>query len=386
MSSVRLLRSGKYELQVRHPKLPKGRKFFTFDSEAEAKSYGEQWDLLAAAGAPLPTSLLERPALSGSLGHVLRARANNGLTAMSDQPLISLLLSEVGKTKFDAFTYAWCENWVRAMKLQQNLAPSSIRKRVGMLSRAVDDYARKMPDVQLANPLKLLPDRYSAYSEQEKAAVVAAKMKPKEDRVRERRLHEGEEERINDALRGVKREDKQRALPLPYGDAQRVLFQLIVWSGLRLKEAYTLRRKQIDLASKVIHAQKSKLWHGKVAYKDVPIRRELHPTLETWLAGKDDPDALIFPFWDGEEPERAATNRLSSAFRAAFDYAKCAGLTEHDLRHEATCRWLELRDSKGQWMFREEEIHRIMGWAPGSKMASVYASFRGDTLAKRLWD
>lgn len=381
MSSVRLLKSGKFELQVRHPKLPKGRKFFTFDTEAEARAYGDQWDLLAAAGAPLPASLLEKPTLGGSLGHALRARANNGLTAKTDQPIIALLIGEVGKTKFDAFTYAWCENWVRAMKLQQNLAPSSIRKRVGVLSRAIDDYARKMPDLQLANPLKLLPDRYSAYSEQDKVAGI----KVKEDRVRERRLLPGEEERINAALRGVKREDRERALPLPYGDAARVLFQTIVWTGLRLKEAYTLKRGQIDLATKVIHAQKSKLWHGKVAFKDVPIRKELHPTLEAWLAGKGDPAALVFPFWDGEEPERAATNRLSAMFRTTFDYAKCPGLTEHDLRHEATCRWFELRDAKGNWMLRDEEIHRIMGWAPGSKMASVYASFRGESLASRLW-
>ena len=117
MSSVRLLKSGKFELQVRHPKLPKGRKFFTFDTEAEAKAYGDQWDLLAAAGAPLPTSLLAKPVTVGSLGHALRARANDSMTATSDQPIIALLIGEIGRTKFDAFTYAWCENWVQAMGL-----------------------------------------------------------------------------------------------------------------------------------------------------------------------------------------------------------------------------------------------------------------------------
>jgi integrase len=61
------------------------------------------------------------------------------------------------------------------------------------------------------------------------------------------------------------------------------------------------------------------------------------------------------------------------------------GLHEHDLRHEATCRWLELKDAQGRDMFRLEELNRIMGWKPGSLMAQRYASFRAEDLAQRLW-
>ena len=60
-------------------------------------------------------------------------------------------------------------------------------------------------------------------------------------------------------------------------------------------------------------------------------------------------------------------------------------MREHDLRHEATCRWLELRDAAGGWMFRLEEVNRIMGWSTSSTMAQRYASFRGADLAQRLW-
>ena len=35
---------------------------------------------------------------------------------------------------------------------------------------------------------------------------------------------------------------------------------------------------------------------------------------------------------------------------------------EHDLRHEATCRWVELRNATG-WVFSEIEVCRIMGWS-----------------------
>lgn len=380
MASHRQVKTGKWELTVRHPQLPKGRKYFTFDTEAEAVNYGKQWDMLVAAGAPVPASLLEKPAVASTLGVVIRARANSALTSTSDQATLNLLLAEVGRTKLEAFTFAWAKNWVQAMKLQQNLAPSSIRKRVGALSRAVDEYARDMADIQLANPLKLLPDRYSAYSDQDKRAIESADMTAKTDTPRERRLLPGEEEKIIAALKGIKREDRERSIGNP---DMLALFLTIIHTGLRLKEAYTLRRSSVNLAGKVIRAQKSKLWHGKVAFKDVPIKPELHPVLTEYLAATS--GELMFPFWDGDEPERAATNRLSQAFTRVFSYAECAGLTEHDLRHEATCRWLEMKDTKGNWMFRLEEVHRIMGWAPGSKMATVYASFRGESLAERMW-
>ncbi len=97
-------------------------------------------------------------------------------------------------------------------------------------------------------------------------------------------------------------------------------------------------------------------------------------------------EGLLFPFWDGDpESLDQVTGLLSARFASIFDYANCSGLTEHDLRHEATCRWFELRDSRGNWMFRSEEVSAAMGWKPGSVMARRYASFRAEDLAARLW-
>jgi integrase len=377
MSSIRQLKTGKWELTVRHPQLPKGRKFFTFADEDGARNYGKQWDLMVKAGLPLPASLAAPTADTGTLGTLLRARANNG-AAITDQATLGLLIAEVGTVKLASFTYDWAERWVERMKVTQHLAPSSIRKRVGALSRAVDDHARRTPSLNLSNPLKLLPKRYSTYGERETRLLQAKDMKPKVDVERDRRLQPGEIERIDAALCGVKRDGRQRALELPHGQAMRVLFYVQIYAGLRLKEAYTLRTADVDLEAKIIRARKSKLWGNKVAYKSVPIQ----PALLPWLEQHEPVGELFFPFWDGDD--RKATNRLSSAFARLFAYAQCEDLTEHDLRHEATCRWLELRNDQG-WIFRLEEVNRIMGWAPNSKMAQRYASFRGEDLSSRLW-
>ena len=75
--------------------------------------------------------------------------------------------------------------------------------------------------------------------------------------------------------------------------------------------------------------------------------------------------------------------RVSARFAVLFDYAQVPDFTAHDLRHEATCRWVELRSAGGGWLFSDVEICRIMGWSD-PRMMLRYASLRGEDLAARL--
>jgi integrase len=92
----------------------------------------------------------------------------------------------------------------------------------------------------------------------------------------------------------------------------------------------------------------------------------------------------LFSYWDGDPAtKKKATRDLVQLFSRLFDYAKVEDFTEHDLRHEACCRWFELRGKGGRWMFSDVEICRIMGWSNYS-MVLRYASLRGEDLAARL--
>lgn len=391
--------TGRFELCVRNKLLP--RPFYrTFDLEAEAIAFGQQLDALLAAGV-VPADLMTPVATTPQerLRYVLTAWINSGHPASTDVPVLELLVGEVGDVKISQVTYQWAESWVQSLKIERNFAPGTIRKRVGSLSRALDWWLRKHPDALVGNPLKLLPRGAASYSERDAelltklAANAGPNDKPKvvkQDVVRDRRLQPGELERILAVLDGHKREDRERPLDLRHQAALRALFLLIYNTGMRLREAYTLTRGQIDLARRSIRVRSSKQWRGRVKFRDVPMRRELHQVLQDYLATlPTDPDALAFPWWNGvrtnDEMDRVSS-RLATQFGRIFDYANCDGLTEHDLRHEATCRWYELRDpNTGAWIFREAEIDRIMGWAPGSRMGARYASFRAEDLASRIW-
>lgn len=389
MAKPRFRDSGKWEITLSHPLLPGGRKAFSFDTEQEATDYAEQWRLMKLAGMSPPAELLTRStSASVTLAHVLRAWINSGLAAYSQQSPLGSLVSEVGSVKLDAADYAWLLTYIQTLKVKNNLAPNSIRHRIQALGRAIDEYLRHNPALVMRNPVHLLPKGYSSYTDQDKKLAVANGKEPRVDVTRDRRLHKGEEERIIAALSGVQRPDRQRGLSLPGGNAMLTLFLVILYAGLRLKEAYTLKRGGVDLTNKVLRVQSSKQWRGKIVFRDVPMRVEVHTALTKYLSTRAMlPTANLFPFMD-EDPDlplKTVSARLSARFTSAFDYANCPGLTEHDLRHESTCRWFEMRDSTGNWMWRGEEINVVMGWSKNSTMAQRYASFRGVDLAARMW-
>ena len=385
MSKPKQTASGKWTLTVRHPDLPGGRRYYTFDSQADAVAYDKQWRLMRAAKLAPPAEMLQPREDKRTLGLVLREWINSGKAAPTQLVTLEIVRGEVAGVAIKDCTYRWLEAYILSLKTGPNLAPSSIRHRVQALGRALDEFLRQHPDIDMVNPTRLLPKGYSSYNDRDRRLVEAGGKTARFNVARDRRLDDAEYERILRALSGEIRPDRERGLGLDGGPAMRVLFQVLYFTGLRLKEAVTLRRGMVDLTSRVIRAQSSKQWRGRVVHREVPIRRELVQVLTDYLRDRTMlPTAPIFPWWDGDEDYRDIGRRLSDRFTTAFDYANVLDFTEHDLRHSATCMWFELRDSRGNWLFRSEEINRLMGWATGSTMADRYASFRGHDFSARL--
>lgn len=378
-------RNGKYQLRVTHRLLP--RPFFhTFDAEAEARSYGAQLQALLAKGVVPAELAAQVPRVADPLlVEVIRAYSKAAPVAPSDDALLGTMLEELAGVRVSRVTYAWAEAYVRTLKVERNLAPGSIRKRVGSLARVIDWHLRTVTaagQVMPANALRLLPRGYSAYSKADVDALAKGKLEgaqAKHDEARDRRLHADELQRVVAALEGQRRPDRERALQLD--PALTMLFWLILDTGMRLREAYRLRVDQVDLKRHVIAVEGSKGHRGVIKPRQVPIKPELELRLRAYCRGRV---GLLFPFWDGRaESLKATTSRLSARFASLFDYAQVPDFTEHDLRHEATCRWVEMRSPRGGWTFSDLEVCRIMGWKD-PRMMLRYASLRGEDLAARM--
>lgn len=375
-------RGARHQLRVRHKLLP--RPFFaTFDSAAEAWSYGQQLDALLARGV-VPAELASEAPRGDDplLIELIRGYTKGAPITDSDDALLGSMLPELAGVRVSRLTFAWCDQYVRQLKVGRNLAPSSIRKRVGVLARVVDWHLRRATvagQAAPANPFRLLPRGYSSYSRAEAAELEGKGKSAKRDIERDRRLHPDEEARIRAALAGQRRPDRERALAVD--PALAMLFTLVLETGLRLREAYRLRVDQVDLGRGILHVDGSKGHRGVIKPRTVPIKATLASELRTYLRGRV---GLLFPFWSGApEDLDKATARLSARFAVLFDYAQVPDLTEHDLRHEATCRWVELRSPRGGWVFSDIEVCRIMGWKD-PRMMLRYASLRGEDLAARL--
>jgi integrase len=396
MATIRERANGTYELRVTHPKLQRPY-YSTHDDHGQAEAYAKRLKDALDRG-EVPPELQQQPRTRAvPVSQMLRAYLNGAPIAPSDRPMVEWLQENLRVT-VDGITVRWVDQWVIDMKRIENLAPGTIRKRVESLARALDWWNKREHEADKvpANPLRMLPRGYSAYKQEDVPEAPPEGFERRVDVRRDRRLHDDEPARIEAALMGEKRPGRQRPLDVsqsPQRDDFLLLWRLIVNTGMRLREAYRLRVSDIRFDLRTIHVSRTKMARGHSARsRDIPMTRQVfdwlkaHPGLGGAAGGAlSNPAALVFPFWSGEDDDLAATtNRLSQAFRRVFAYADCEDLTEHDLRHEATCRWMMMKGPDGQWLFRPEEVRRITGHVSVQQFER-YLSLRGSDLAARLW-
>ena len=375
-------RGTSWQVRIENKLLPK-RIFVTFKKEEAAKAYFQQIEAMLARGV-VPIDLLqdEKAKRGPAIDKTIAAYIASVDVAPTDLVTLASLVKEVGSQRTTDVNARWADQWVVRMKLVENRAPGSLRKRVGSLARVLDWYIRstlKDGATAPANPLRMMPRGYSQYTAAEALDLLSVGKAAKTDEQRDRRMSDVEFARVEDALAGGRRVGRERALTV---DADfSLLFKLIVNTGLRLSEAFKLRVDQLDLTKGVIRVEGSKGERGRLKPRVVPLAPALRPVMQAHCANRV---GLIFPFWDGsKEDQGRASNRLSNRFKTVFNYAQVDDFNEHDLRHEATCRWVTMRDKAGRWMWSEVEICKILGWTD-TRMFIRYASLRGEDLADRM--
>lgn len=372
-------RSGKHQLRVTHKLLPRPF-FFTFDERADAETYRDQLQALLAKGI-VPEALLTKPRTADDpmVTVVIEEYQRETSVTDSDTDLFKVMKPELIGVRVSGITFTWCEEYVRGLKAPKvHLAPGTIRKRVGALARVIDWHIKRTTkdgDTHRGNPLRMLSRGYSVYSKTDTTEVEA-----KHDVARDRRLSADESKRVEEVLAGHKRPDRERPFITEAGDMLPFFYALIVDTGMRLFEGYRLRVESVDLERNIINVEGSKGHRGKIKPRVVPLKKHLREPLRQLCEGRT---GLVFNFWDGTlEDKKKAQLRLTSRFKNLFAYAKVPECTEHDLRHEAACRWFTLKDKKG-WVFSELEVCKIMGWSD-TRMALRYLSLRGEDLSARL--
>ncbi|QXQ03956.1 hypothetical protein KX724_07650 [Stenotrophomonas indicatrix] len=229
--------------------------YLSFTSEAEGDEYVRRLEALLDCGV-VPEELANTKAAAKDLrSQVTEYRSAQHISVDDAQLPVLLSRLPIGIT-LPQLTFTWATEWVTTMRREQNLAPSTIRHYVGALSRALDWLAAHgaLP----MNPLRLLPRGYSTYTADDKVAVTRIDGEAKTDQERDRRLEPGEEERIREILAGAKPAGRQRPLDLPQREALVLMFDMALETAMRMREIYTIERRQIDVTRRTIFLDKTK--------------------------------------------------------------------------------------------------------------------------------
>lgn len=361
MASKRQRSTGTWEYVVKRKGLLPKPINLTFDSEVEGDAYVAHLEKLLDAGI-VPDAYKEKSDLILTIAQSINSYIQAVHITDDDIGWLKAMSETVGSRPLDKVNYAWAEEWVKELQAGGG-APSTIRKKVGALARCLDWVIRKEGTMLAANPLRMLPKRY---------ATTATGRKDEE---RDRRLQDGEEERILAILNKAKPEGKQRALALPYAPAMQLMFTLALETAMRMREIYTLTVDQVDFKERTIFLDKTK--NG--SKRQVPMSTVAISTIKQYLMVHT--GDKVFPFWDGKNSPaalRSTSNRLSGQWATIFSAAKCKGLRFHDLRHEATSRFFE------RTKMSDIEIATVTGHS-SSAMLMRYANLRGSSLAAKLW-
>jgi|GEM_PF-1933027 integrase len=234
-------------------------------------------------------------------------------------PIAKLSLSEIGVSEIIEFMDAERRN---------GKAENSIRNDINSISR-IFTYARSKWNFKGLNPVSLI-DKTD---------------KPKKSKPRDRRLEEGEEERILEYLARPVRADRKPAIWLPY------LFRFALNSGLRLGETARIESDEKCVREGLVYLHRTKLDNDRW----VPLTEEAQKAL------------LDFKPWWGEKT--IFTHNEKTLSTGWYEFKKRlleegvinSNLTMHDLRHESLSRLFEIKNSKGEDALSLPDIINVSG-------------------------
>lgn len=372
MATKRQRSNGLWEYCFQRKELLGRRVYLTFETEREGDAFERVAEEALARGV-VPPELAQQG--FDTLQALFDAYELSGASTKSDVEMFRTVGPKIGATKVKSVNYGWVEEWVA--ELVKTYSPSTTKKRVEFLGRAIAWGMRREKVAFLNNPVQQLPKGYATKNVPKERLWAGQRDRRLEERVITvgEKTYQTEEGAIRSVLA-----DKNETL----------LFNMALETAMRLREMYTLKVGQIDLGARTIFLDKTK--NGQK--RQVPISSVLLPMLQVAIAGRS-PDEELFPYWKDPLPQKSmltelseyrlmkeslnrATNKLSHLFSWRFSKAGCPELRFHDLRHEATSRIYE------RTSLTDLEVASITGHT-NLRMLQRYANLRGSTLASRLW-
>ncbi len=186
MATSRQTSSESWEFTIKRKNLLPKPVSLRFPTEEEGKRYCAQAEALLDRGL-VPDGFLRRAKQADTLHTAIRAYAEKVNIKQEDVELLGLWMKECpANLSFLNVDFHWGNEQITRLKQVRNLAPGTIRKRIGALSRYLTWHVALGHLV--ANPLAILPKGYAQYTPKDRARLQAIGLDSKADEVRNRWL------------------------------------------------------------------------------------------------------------------------------------------------------------------------------------------------------
>jgi integrase len=295
MATVRKLKSGKWNAQVRRKGHSPISKSFTFEKDAHTwirfieseMDRGTYINRSSAENTTLADALIRyrneiTPSKKG------RDREKNRINQWLKHPLANKSLSSLRSTDFAKY---------RDDRLKQ-IAPATLKLELALMSH-IFTIAIKEWNIPITNPISLI-------------------RKPTVNNSRTRRLEEGEEDRLLTACKSSRN-------PLLYP-----IVVIAIETAMRLSELLNLEWEDVDLKKRVIFLKDTK--NG--SSRRIPLSLKAMEILSS--IPKHITDKRVFYTWSPR------SDAMNGAFKLAVKKAGLQNFRWHDLRHESTSRFFEI--------------------------------------------
>ena len=151
MAGKRQTRTGKWEYVFKRAGVLEKPLYLTFDTEVEGDEYARKLDALLDRGI-VPPEHRAAPAVE-NIEQLVRAYSAEAHPSRVDEGALGTVVKVRGQVPLRAITAKWVDDWIEEMKRVEQLAPGTIRKKVGAMARCTDWGMRKgyltMPDLSL---------------------------------------------------------------------------------------------------------------------------------------------------------------------------------------------------------------------------------------------
>ena len=380
MATSRQTSSGSWEFTIKRKHLLPKPVSLRFPTKAEGDRYCAQAEALLDKGL-VPEGFLRRAKQADTLHAAIRAYAEKVNIKHEDVELLGLWMKECpANLSLLSVDFHWCNEQITRLKQVRNLAPGTIRKRIGALSRCLTWHVAL--GHLIANPLAILPKGYAQYTPRDRAMLQAVGLDAKDDEIRNRRLTANEEEMITALLQtkiASARLDEDRLFWM----AASTMFLLALESAMRLSEMVGLKHSHVDIPKRTVFLHKTKNGEPRQVPMSVAALDAVSTYVNDWteVRGKPSADAYFFPWIEehvaNEHALALASANISRTLIGLFRRTGAEDLLFHDLRHEATSRLHERTD------LSVTEIMTVTGHKTFSMMLR-YTHLRASTLADKM--